>query len=599
MSAIVLPKEKPSWREIFRSLPTVLRFIFSLDRRFVALLCIVQILNVPFVALSVRTIKGLTDALEAHQAPLVWRWVTLLIVLSLLMIVADLIRGQSSDVLRYKIQVGLTRRWLEHVTKLSYETLEDTTFQSLAQTFDRKSYMVANVGMSLMWIAASAFECLGLFTLFLYLPLQATLTFVAAQVLRLYFMKKSQKWSWDVIDMESREGKRANYYQSILTRLPTLQEAKTYGFSKTLLARWQKTSQALLDSKIRSVKANAFTSFYSNVFQLAGLVFGLVIILQDVLQGRIAFSVIVVFITSLLQFQRAISNLAWNVTWFTSESVILPVFEAFFAVPEERDQGRMLPRGSLTISFQDVWFRYPGTNHDILRGVTFTFSQGDHIALVGLNGAGKSTLLKLLMRMYEPTRGVILVNGVDLRTIKPSVWRSALAVLTQNIQSYDDSIEHQILYGDIERPKNLTRLKVAATTSNLQSVIRELPRGFATHIGKQYAMDEDAPIELSGGQNQMLAIARTLYRDAKIYIFDEPTSAVDAEKEEHFFSSLPDALQGRALLFVSHRFSTLRRARRILVMDEGRIIEDGTHEELLAKEGRYAELFNLQAKLYQ
>ena len=112
-------------------------------------------------------------------------------------------------------------------------------------------------------------------------------------------------------------------------------------------------------------------------------------------------------------------------------------------------------------------------------------------------------------------------------------------------------------------------------------------------------MEEDRPTELSGGQNQMLAIARTLYRDARIYIFDEPTSAVDAEKEEHFFSSLPEALQSRALIFVSHRFSTLRRARRILVMDGGRIIEDGTHEELLAKEGRYAELFTLQAKLYQ
>lgn len=599
MATIVLPKEKPSFRETIRALPSALAFIYSLDRPFAALLVGVSLLNVPIAAFSVITIKRLTDALTVHNATSVWYWMVLLLIVSLGVMLAEAARGMAGDILRYKVQIGVTRRWLEHMNRLPYDVLEDTRFQSLAQTFDRKSYMLSNIGQAVMWASSFFFECLGLMTILFYLPWQAVLIFLVAQILRVVLMKRAQQWSWDVIDRETREGKRAYYYQSVLTRLSMLQEAKTYGFAGTLLKRWKKMSQSLLEARIQVVRSNTVTTLSGDTVQFIGLFIGLFLVLQRVLAGELAISVVVVFMTTLLQFQRTIAQLAGQITWFNSESVFLPIFDAFFNIPQEQDVGKTIPKGVLTVSFEDVWFRYPGSDQDILRGLTLHFNQGDHIALVGLNGAGKSTLLKLLMRMYEPTRGRILVNGVDLRQIKPSAWRSALAVLTQDIQSYDDTVENQILYGDIERPKNNARLQMATKTSNFKEVLDELPRGIHSHIGKQYAMEEDKPTELSGGQNQMLAIARTLYRDAKIYIFDEPTSAVDAEKEEHFFSSLPEALQSRALLFVSHRFSTLRRARRILVMDAGRIIEDGTHEELLAKEGRYAELFALQAKLYQ
>jgi ATP-binding cassette subfamily B protein len=599
MTPIELPKEKPSLRETLRVLPSALYFIYSLDRTFASLLVIVLLVNVPIAAASVVTIKRLTDALAAQNASEVWLWMGLLVSVSFVVMISEALRGTAGDILRYKVQIGITKRWLEHMNQLPYHVLEDTRFQSLAQAFDRKSHMLANIGQSVMWASANFFECLGLLAVLFYLPWQAVLIFLGAQVLRVILMKRAQQWSWDVIDRESREGKRAYYYQYVLTRLAMLQEAKAYGFAKTLLKRWSGLATTLLEARVRLVRANTVATFSGDAVQFIGLFIGLFLVLQRVLAGELAISVVVVFMTTLLQFQRTIASLAGQITWFNSEAVFLPIFDAFFRIVPEADTGKALPRTSLTIAFEDVWFRYPDTDQDIIRGLNFQFHQGDHIALVGLNGAGKSTLLKLLMRMYEPTRGRILVNGIDLRTIKPSAWRSALSILTQNIQWYDDTMENQILYGDIDRPKNNARLRMATHTSNIDEVIQGLPKGLQSHLGKQYAMEEDRPTELSGGQNQMLAIARTLYRDARIYIFDEPTSAVDAEKEEHFFSSLPEALQSRALIFVSHRFSTLRRARRILVMDAGCIIEDGTHEELLAKKGRYAELFTLQAKLYQ
>lgn len=281
------------------------------------------------------------------------------------------------------------------------------------------------------------------------------------------------------------------------------------------------------------------------------------------------------------------------------ESAFIVIFKNFFSIPSIKDSGVKPSAQPLRICFEDVWFHYPASEQNVLRGVNLDFSEGDHIALIGLNGAGKSTLLKLLMGVYEPTKGRITVNGVDLAKIRPSAWRKTLAVLQQDPPRFDDTLHNQIVYGDFKEKLSQKRLARALKTSGFGPMAEEMPDGLATHAGKQFAMPEDNAIELSGGQNQILAIARTLYRDARIYIFDEPTSAVDAEKEERFFEALPKAFQGKAIIFVSHRFSTLRRAKRILVMDGGRIIEDGSHEELMYKKGRYAELFTLQAKMYQ
>ena len=240
-----------------------------------------------------------------------------------------------------------------------------------------------------------------------------------------------------------------------------------------------------------------------------------------------------------------------------------------------------------------------GSEEDVLRGVSFSFREGERIAIIGLNGAGKTTLLKLLMGVFHPTKGRIMINGVDLATIKPSAWRRALSVLSQEVPRFDDVLIDQIRYGDASSPLDEDRLKEAIQSSGLREVLSDFPKGLETHAGKQYAMPEDKAIELSGGQNQIIGIARALYRHARIYIFDEPTSSVDAQKEEHFFTTLPDVLSGKAILFVSHRFSTLRQAEHIIVIDQGRVIEEGSHEELMFKKGRYAELFTLQAKAYQ
>jgi ATP-binding cassette subfamily B protein len=596
---ILASLEKPSWASILRATPLVWRVVYRADPRGLVIRMVLQVLQAPVIGLSVYAIKRFTDAVTEHASSAAWIWVGVLVGMAFAQVIINYIQTRLNDPLRFRVELEVRREQLERLSRLPFKTLEDPTFQGIAHLFDRKSDAFMGATSAMMWIVNSVFNVIGLLAVFIFLPWLATLLFCLAQVIRVLSMQRIRQWSWSVLDMETREGRRALYYQRVLTQMTYVLNAKAYDLLHPFIARWKKLSDKMLALRLKTVRTTAHSIVIGDLFEIIGLMAGLTITLQGVLAGKIAVSVIVVFIATYQRFQSTLGNLMGNVLWFMQDGAVLPVFQTFLETSLEDESGRALPKRPLTVEFQDVWFRYPGSKEDILCGISLRFTEGEHLALVGLNGAGKTTLLKLLMRIYEPTRGRILVNGVDLVLIKPSAWRKALSVLTQNTPVYDDTLREQVLYGQYEKKEQSGRFNMALDVSGLKGVSQEFSKGMETYAGKQFAMPEDNPVELSGGQNQIVAIARTLYRDAPIYIFDEPTSSVDAEKEERFFEALPNALQKSAVLFVSHRFSTLRRAERILVLDHGEIIEDGTHEELLAKEGRYAELFNLQAKMYQ
>lgn len=456
-----------------------------------------------------------------------------------------------------------------------------------------------NLQQTGMWILRTFFGLLGLFAVFAFLPWPVIALIVASQILLFFLYRRAAEWNWSVVSFESREGRRAAYREQILSHPSTLLPTKALGLAEPFLASWKAVISEILGLRIKEAKAGATAAGLSEFLGAASFALGLWMTVSDVLRGAISVSVAAVFISSFNRFSDKLSGLVSNIKWLMKEASVFPRLKEYFSYELESEKGKGISKDPLRVSFENVWFRYPGTETDILKGVTFSFTEGDHLAFVGLNGAGKTTLLKLLMRVYEPTQGKILVNGVNLSSMKPAEWRKVLAVLTQDSPAYDDVLREQVRYGDAVHPLDTKRLKLAIETSGLDDVASVFPKGLETHAGRRYSMPEDEAIELSGGQKQILAIARTMYRQARIYILDEPTSAVDAEKEESFFSILPEALQSQAVIFVSHRFSTLRRAERIIVIDDGRIIEDGTHEELLLQKGRYAELFQLQAKMYQ
>lgn len=249
-----------------------------------------------------------------------------------------------------------------------------------------------------------------------------------------------------------------------------------------------------------------------------------------------------------------------------------------------------------TIAFDNVSFVYPGSKKPIIKNVSFTISPGDSIAFVGENGAGKTTLIKLLLRFYDATSGKILVNGIDIKDLDLSSYYYHIGVLFQNFNDYPFSVRDNIALGKVEEFDNNDRVHRAAITANADSFIKKYPKGFEQVLEPGF---EDG-IEPSGGQWQRIALARAMFRDADILILDEPTAAVDAKSEYEIFKTLETHSKDRSTIIISHRFSTVRRAKQIFVIEDGEIIEQGNHTELMKnKNSLYKEMFEKQASGYR
>jgi ATP-binding cassette subfamily B protein len=246
------------------------------------------------------------------------------------------------------------------------------------------------------------------------------------------------------------------------------------------------------------------------------------------------------------------------------------------------------------IEFQHVSFSYEGTERYILRDVSFTIRPGETVALVGKNGAGKTTLIKLLTRLYDPTEGRILVDGYDIREFDPAELRQQIAIMLQDYATYQLTARENIGLGRHEELENEPAIEEAAQRSGADDVVEKLPQHYNTMLGKWF----DEGVNLSGGEWQKVALARAFMRDAPILILDEPTAALDAQAEFDLFGRLRALTTGHTALYISHRFSTVRMADRILMLQDGELIEHGTHEELMALGGQYDHLFNLQAAAY-
>ncbi len=246
------------------------------------------------------------------------------------------------------------------------------------------------------------------------------------------------------------------------------------------------------------------------------------------------------------------------------------------------------------IEFENVSFQYPGREEYALRNVSFTIEPGEMIALVGKNGAGKTSIVKLLGRLYDPTEGRILIDGVDIREYDPRELRRQFGTMFQDYVTYQLSARENIGVGNLFEFDNLEAIRSAAERGGADSLVESLPEGYDTMLGKWFEEGN----QLSGGEWQRIALSRAFMRDAQILILDEPTSALDAEAEHDLFARIKQLARGRMAIFISHRFSTTRQADRIIVLEDGQVIEEGIHEELMINAGRYAQLFMLQAESY-
>jgi len=376
-------------------------------------------------------------------------------------------------------------------------------------------------------------------------------------------------------------------------------EVKLFRLSDFLIGRYAKLSNDFYAANKRlAIKRNVVSTVFVTIGTLGYYGAYAVTIYLTVL-GRFTLGALTFLAGSFRQSRDLIQRILLSVSQVFEQSLYLSDLFTFFDVKPRvttRAGARPVPTPIRQgFEFQDVGFRYPGSERWAVRHLSFTFEPGERIALVGENGAGKTTLVKLLARLYDPDEGRILLDGVDLRDYELESLRANIGVIFQDFVRYDFVLKENIGVSQVEALNDDARVREAARRSLADSVAGRLERGYDQMLGRRF----DGGVDLSGGEWQKVALGRAYMRDAQVLILDEPTAALDARAEYEVFLRFAELTRGRMAVLISHRFSTVRMADRILVLQGGELEDQGTHEELVARGGLYAELFSLQAAGYR
>jgi len=395
------------------------------------------------------------------------------------------------------------------------------------------------------------------------------------------------------------ETRQINYLARLLTEDSAAKEIKLFNLGDKLLARYVTLFAKFFEEDKSLAVRRAAVGFSLGLIATMGFYGSYAWIVWRTVQGTISLGDMTLYLTIFRQGQSTFQSILSAVGNIYENNLFMANYFEFLDIKPQMSvaaPAKKLPvpmaRG---IEFRRVGFRYPDNEEWVLRDVDLSIRPGEKIALVGHNGAGKTTLIKLLSRLYDPTEGVILFDGIDIRDLDPLELRQRIGVIFQDFVRYHLPASENIGFGQIEASDQMDQIIASARKSGAHTMIENLPEGYQTMLGRWFHGGH----ELSLGQWQRIALARAFMRDAEILVLDEPTASLDAQTEYEIFRHFQELTEGKMAILISHRFSTVRMADRIVVIESGRIAEIGSHQELLRREGVYAQLFSMQAEGYR
>jgi len=405
-----------------------------------------------------------------------------------------------------------------------------------------------------------------------------------------------------LFDQRTAAGRKAAYLSNVLTSESFAKEVRVWGMGEFLLRQVLAFGRRARQENIQLSRHQSWATLAGETLSSLGYYSCYLVVVLAVAAGRLTVGGMTLYAGAFARMQSlfeamlaAIAN-AYQVQLFAHyleqflalEPEIASVPTGIVAVPPA------MPRRFERITIEALRFTYPDTAAPVIDGVNLTLRAGECVALIGANGAGKTTLVKLLLRLYDPSAGRIAIDGIDLRRFDPEAWRRQVGVIFQDYARFQLSAHENIAVGDLACD-DPARIRAAAVAADIDGVLSALPLAYETLLGRQF----EGGHELSLGQWQKVALARALLRDAPLLIMDEPTAAMDPQAEYELYGKLRQLARGRTTLLISHRFSTVRMADRILVLQGGKIVEEGSHRDLISGETLYARLFRLQAEGYQ
>lgn len=394
------------------------------------------------------------------------------------------------------------------------------------------------------------------------------------------------------------ETRQQHYLENLLAREDFVTEVKLYQLGEMLLQRYRQLFQQLYTEDRDLTLRRGWWGYLLSLVSTAAFYIAYAWIVVEAVMGKISLGDMTMYLTVFRQGQSTFSSALTSIGGMYEDNLYLSNLYDFLEekVPKSWGQATKGLNAQDGIRFENVWFTYPGSSQPALKNISLHLKPGEKLAIVGENGSGKTTLIKLLTRLYTPESGRILLDGLDLQEWDVDVLRRRIGVIFQNFVRYQFTVGENIGVGDVEHLEDKNRWLTAAEKGNAQPFIQQLPQSFDTQLGRWFKGGQ----ELSGGQWQKIALARAFMRNqADILVLDEPTSAMDAQAEFDIFNQFGTLTKNQMVFLISHRFSTVRMADKITVIESGEVVEQGTHEELLADGGRYAKLFLLQAAGYQ
>ncbi len=606
MNKATVNAESP-WRERLRALrnmPPVLLILWESGRAVVTsgLLLRIVVAVMPFAIAKVAqyiitdiaaTLRGLS------LAPNFWSLVITEIGLNVLLGLLTRAIDYSDSLLANRYTQHVSVRVMEQAARLDLTTYEDPVFydrleRARVQATDRLAMiqqlgrLVQQVITTLVFSAALAWASPWLVLL------------LAIGVLPSFLGETHYAFLGYAKNFRQTPAKRQmDYLRQVAGSREGAKEVKLFGLNKFFTSRFQALADQIYAEDVALSRSKLIVGGLLGVIGTLGYYGAYVYVIWRTLGGAYDIGQFT-FLTAAIQ--QASSNLQQvfsTASGIADQALFLTDLIAFFQMEPtvySNPNGRLIPspitRG---FEFQNVSFTYPGTQRTVLRNFNLTLSPGERIALIGENGQGKTTVVKLITRLYDPTEGQILLDGIDLREYSLEDLHRHIGVIFQDFMRFEMTARENIAVGRVDKTHNQTDIESAAQKSLADTVVSKLAGGYDQMLGRRF----EGGVELSGGEWQKMALARAYLRDADLLILDEPTAALDARSELEVFERFAELTEGKMALLISHRFSTVRMADRIVVLSGGRLIEEGNHQQLMAKGGVYAGMFEMQAASYR
>jgi ATP-binding cassette, subfamily B, bacterial len=599
----------PRWRErvaALKNMPPVLRMVWEAAPAVITstLVCRILVALIPLAALAVTRVivNDIVDYRSSlSRLPHNFWWLVALEFALAGVAAGILIRlvNYSEIVLADRYSKHISTKIMEHASRLDLTSFEDPLFydkmeRARVQGTDR-IVMIQSTGLLIQQLVTTMSLAGGIIFLSPWI-----LAVLVACVIPAFLGETHFAFMGYSLNFKQTPAKREmDYLRIVGGSKESAKELKLFGLASYLVGRYAKLSNQLHAQNVALAKRRLWVGAAFTLLGALGYYGSYAFVIYKTVTGKLDIGTFTFMAGAIALASSNIQALFTTFSTIADQAMFITDLLDFFNLqPQVFSKPNALPAPRpirLGFEFQDVSFAYPGQTRMVLSNVSFQLQPTERIALVGENGQGKTTIVKLLTRLYDPTGGRILLDGVDLRDYQlEDLWKE-IGVIFQDFMRYDMTAAENIGIGRIEDQDNTFRVRSAAHKSLAEQVIRKLPKGYDQILGRRF----EGGVDLSGGEWQKIALARAYLRDAQVLVLDEPTAALDAKSEHEVFERFAELTKGKMALLISHRFSTVKMADRILVLENGRIAEQGPHDELLLNKGRYAEMFELQAASYR